>query len=64
LLLIDATRRLERGGADFVLICTDTMHRGAAAVARVTAGGGLPKWRPTIRDGVVFSAQGCLMLEG
>ncbi|MBC7801707.1 MAG: aspartate/glutamate racemase family protein, partial [Gemmatimonadaceae bacterium] len=32
-LLIDAARRLERGGADFVLICTNTMHRMADQVA-------------------------------
>jgi aspartate racemase len=29
----DAAVRLERGGADFVLICTNTMHRMADAVA-------------------------------
>ena len=29
----DAAIRLERGGADFVLICTNTMHRMADAVA-------------------------------
>src|SRR5580704_10010270 len=28
----DAAIRLERGGADFVLICSNTMHRLAAAV--------------------------------
>ncbi|BCP54479.1 aspartate racemase [Kaistia sp. 32K] len=28
-LMIDAARRLERGGADFVLICSNTMHRMA-----------------------------------
>ena len=28
-LLAEAARRLERGGADFVLICTNTMHRMA-----------------------------------
>ncbi|MGZ5928192.1 MAG: aspartate/glutamate racemase family protein [Rhizomicrobium sp.] len=28
-LLVDAARRLERGGADFMLICTNTMHRMA-----------------------------------
>jgi aspartate racemase len=27
--MIDAARRLERGGADFILICTNTMHRMA-----------------------------------
>ena len=28
-LLIEAAKRLERGGADFMLICTNTMHRMA-----------------------------------
>jgi aspartate racemase len=31
-LMVDAARRLERGGADFVLICTNTMHRMADEV--------------------------------
>jgi aspartate racemase len=31
--MIDAARRLERGGADFFLICTNTMHRMADVVA-------------------------------
>jgi aspartate racemase len=31
-LLIDAARRLEGGGADFILICTNTMHRMAEEV--------------------------------
>lgn len=31
-LLADAARRLERGGADFFLICTNTMHRMAEEV--------------------------------
>jgi aspartate racemase len=31
-LMIDAAQRLERGGADFFLICTNTMHRMADAV--------------------------------
>lgn len=30
--MIDAARRLERGGADFVVICTNTMHRMAEEV--------------------------------
>jgi aspartate racemase len=30
--MIAAARRLERGGADLVLICSNTMHRMAAAV--------------------------------
>jgi aspartate racemase len=31
-LMIEAARRLERGGADFLLICSNTMHRMADAV--------------------------------
>jgi len=31
-LMIDAARRVERGGADFVLICTNTMHKTAEEV--------------------------------
>jgi aspartate racemase len=31
--MIDAATRLERGGADFVVLCTNTMHRMADAVA-------------------------------
>ena len=31
-LMIDAAQRLERGGADFFLICTNTMHRTADQV--------------------------------
>jgi aspartate racemase len=38
-LMIDAARRLERGGADFVVICTNTMHRMAD---EVQAGIGIP----------------------
>jgi len=36
-LLIEAARRLERGGADFALICTNTMHRMADAVQAAIA---------------------------
>ncbi len=32
-LMIDAARRVERGGADFLLICTNTMHLMADEVA-------------------------------
>ena len=32
-ILVDAARRLEAGGADFFLICTNTMHRVADEVA-------------------------------
>jgi len=31
-LMVDAAQRLERGGADFALICTNTMHRMADQV--------------------------------
>jgi aspartate racemase len=31
--MIDAATRLERGGADFVLLCTNTMHRMADDIA-------------------------------
>ncbi|MFW5640326.1 MAG: aspartate/glutamate racemase family protein, partial [Thermodesulfobacteriota bacterium] len=33
-LMVDAARRVERGGADFILICTNTMHRMAEDVRR------------------------------
>lgn len=36
-LLVAAARRLERGGADLVLICTNTMHRMADAVQAAVA---------------------------
>jgi aspartate racemase len=32
-LMIDAARRLENGGAEFLLICSNTMHRMADAIA-------------------------------
>jgi len=32
-LMIDAAQKVERGGADFVLICTNTMHKMAEDVA-------------------------------
>jgi aspartate racemase len=35
--MIDAARRLERGGADFLLICSNTMHRMAGEIAATTA---------------------------
>ena len=31
-ILLDAARRVQRGGADFVLICTNTMHKVATEV--------------------------------
>lgn len=36
-LMIEAARRLERGGADFILICTNTMHRMADEVQAAIA---------------------------
>lgn len=33
-ILSDAAQRLERGGADFILICTNTMHKVAPEIAR------------------------------
>jgi len=33
-LMVDAARRVERGGADFILICTNTMHRMAEDVRK------------------------------
>lgn len=31
-IMVDAAKKLERGGADFVVICTNTMHKMAEAV--------------------------------
>ncbi|MEJ2718337.1 MAG: aspartate/glutamate racemase family protein [Deltaproteobacteria bacterium] len=36
-LLTDAARRLERGGADYLLICTNTMHKVADGVQRAVS---------------------------
>ena len=33
-IMIDAAQRLERGGADFVVICTNTMHKMAGDVSQ------------------------------
>ncbi len=38
-ILVDAAQRLERGGADFLVLCTNTMHKVAD---RITAGVSLP----------------------
>jgi aspartate racemase len=29
ILMVDAAKRLERGGADFIILCTNTMHKAA-----------------------------------
>lgn len=36
-ILADAARRLERGGANFLLLCTNTMHKVAAAITEAVA---------------------------
>ncbi len=35
--MVEAAQRLERGGADFVVLCTNTMHRMADGVASAVA---------------------------
>ena len=35
--MVDAARRLERGGADFLIICTNTMHKMADDVQQAVA---------------------------
>ena len=35
--MVDAAQQLERGGADFLVLCTNTMHRMANAVERSVA---------------------------
>lgn len=34
--MADCARRLERGGADFIVLCTNTMHKVAAAIQQAT----------------------------
>lgn len=36
-ILADAAQRLERGGADFLVLCTNTMHKVAARIAGAVA---------------------------
>ncbi len=36
-LMIEAAQNLEKGGADFILICTNTMHKMAADIERTTS---------------------------
>ena len=33
-LMIDAAKRIERGGADFIVICTNTMHKMAGEIQK------------------------------
>ena len=58
-ILADAAQALERGGADFLVICTNTMHKVAPEVA---AGVGIPLLRqkfgadPAIGGSVMVTA--------
>jgi aspartate racemase len=36
-LMVEAAQNLEKGGADFILICTNTMHKMAADIERATS---------------------------
>ncbi|MBU7015263.1 MAG: aspartate/glutamate racemase family protein [Theionarchaea archaeon] len=36
-IMVDAAKRLEKGGADFILICTNTMHKMADDVLRAVS---------------------------
>lgn len=36
-MLVDAARRIERGGADFILICTNTMHKMAPEIQKAVS---------------------------
>ena len=36
-IMVDAAKRLERAGADLVLICTNTMHKMASEVEHATS---------------------------
>jgi aspartate racemase len=36
-ILVDAARRLERGGADFLVLCTNTMHKVADSITDAVA---------------------------
>jgi aspartate racemase len=53
--LVDAGRRLERGGADFLLLCTNTMHKLAD---QLTAGTRLPFVHIADPTGQAIVAQG------
>jgi aspartate racemase len=53
--MVDAARRLERGGADFLVICSNTMHRMAPAIA---AGVGIPLLHIADPTGAAIRAAG------
>jgi aspartate racemase len=53
--MVEAARRLERGGADFLVICSNTMHRMAPAIA---AGVGIPLLHIADPTGTAIRAAG------
>ncbi len=55
-LMIDAAQRLERGGADALLICTNTMHKTAEAVEAKTR---IPLIHIADATAEAISAAGC-----
>ena len=55
LLMIDGVRRLQAGGADFLVICTNTMHRMADEIEQAT---GMPLLHITDAAAQAIQAQG------
>ena len=53
--MIDAARSLERGGADFIVICSNTMHRMAAEIAAAV---GIPLLHIADPTGAAIAAAG------
>ena len=62
-LMIDAARRLEKGGADILLICTNTMHKVADEVAEAIS---IPLLHiaDATADAVASAGIGCVGLLG
>jgi aspartate racemase len=54
-MMIDAARRLERGGAELLVICSNTMHLMAEAIERATA---MPLLHIADPTGVAIAARG------
>ena len=48
--MIDAAQRLERGGADFIVLCTNTMHKVAPAIEAAVAGAIAESGAASIKD--------------
>src|SRR5262245_20395082 len=53
--MIEATRSLEQGGADFIVICSNTMHRMAA---EIEAAAGIPLLHIADPTGAAITAAG------